>query len=83
MATYIGVDIPTLTPVATIRQNVEQVAATDQQINEQQQGNGPLPLLEEEEVFTTPPAAESSFNPLWLLLAGAALGAVALSFGRK
>jgi hypothetical protein len=82
MAIYIGNDIPPLV-VSTIRQNVEQVAATDQQINEQQQGNDPLPLMEEDQVFPEPEKPKSGFNPLWLILAGAALGAIALSAARQ
>lgn len=89
MAIYIGVDIPTLTPVGTIRQQVEAVAANNQQLNEEQQINQEQQqelqqdeggdLLTEEQVFGPAPEEESSFNPLWLLLAGAALGAIAIS----
>lgn len=92
MAVYLSNDIPMFSPVTTIRQQVETVAANNQQLNDQQQinqeqqqelqqqeqGADPLDLMEEGEVFPSAPA-ESSLNPLWLLLAGAALGAMAVS----
>jgi hypothetical protein len=34
-------------------------------------------------VFPEPEKPKSGFNPLWLILAGAALGAIALSAARQ
>lgn len=71
----LGVDInPTLRPVSTAQQ-----AATDQLVVQQQNDT---PLIDRND---TPPPAPSPApgGSLWLILAGVALGVVAISAARK